>query len=252
MRMILSTLLLLFVAISTIVLMPLPVFSSSEEESGEGGGSNNDEESNDSESEPEPEPEQKTNDDDNNSDGNENPEDMPEVIPDDQSNDDDNIDGTLPYCDTPEAEGKTCHDKLDYDEETRLYPCNDGTQKANPDDCPDAYQPPGGACPAVYPPSPGCDPSAPPVDPPDQPVDISIVIEIIEKNIIKKGGTDLIKTLYNADLNMKQTIVAINCDDGSGINCVVNQKEQGQCETFNVTKDPGKESLLQVIPFSSA
>lgn len=85
-----------------------------------------------------------------------------------------------------------------------------------------------------------------------QPVDISIVIEIIEKNIIKKGGTDLIKTLYNADLNMKQTVVAINYDEGAGINCVVNQKEQGQCETFTVTKDPGKESLLQVIPFSSA
>lgn len=46
---------------------------------------------------------------------------------------------TLPYCDTPEGEAaQSCHDRDDYDEDTGLYPCNDGTQKSNPDDCPDA------------------------------------------------------------------------------------------------------------------
>lgn len=46
---------------------------------------------------------------------------------------------TLPYCDTPEGEAaQSCHDRDDYDEDTGLYPCNDGSQKSNPDDCPDA------------------------------------------------------------------------------------------------------------------
>jgi hypothetical protein len=45
----------------------------------------------------------------------------------------------LPYCDTPEGEvAPSCHDLHDYDEETGLYPCNDGTQAAIPEDCPDA------------------------------------------------------------------------------------------------------------------
>lgn len=48
----------------------------------------------------------------------------------------------LPYCDTPEAEGRSCHDLQDYDEETGLYPCNDGTQEENAEDCPDAYEAP--------------------------------------------------------------------------------------------------------------
>jgi hypothetical protein len=46
----------------------------------------------------------------------------------------------LPYCDTPEA-AQSCHDKDDYDEETGLYPCNDGTQRDNPSKCPDATKP---------------------------------------------------------------------------------------------------------------
>jgi hypothetical protein len=46
---------------------------------------------------------------------------------------------TLPYCDTPEGNAaQSCHDRDDYDEDTGLYPCNDGSQKSNPDDCPDA------------------------------------------------------------------------------------------------------------------
>lgn len=46
---------------------------------------------------------------------------------------------SLPYCDTPEGDAaETCHDRDDYDEDTGLYPCNDGSQKSDPDDCPDA------------------------------------------------------------------------------------------------------------------
>jgi hypothetical protein len=51
----------------------------------------------------------------------------------------------LPYCDSPE--GKTapaCHDRYDYDENTGLYPCNDGSQVPDPLDCTaPAPEPPG-------------------------------------------------------------------------------------------------------------
>jgi hypothetical protein len=44
-----------------------------------------------------------------------------------------------PYCNTPEGRAApSCHDILDYDQKTGLYPCNDGTQKADPKDCKDA------------------------------------------------------------------------------------------------------------------
>jgi hypothetical protein len=44
-----------------------------------------------------------------------------------------------PYCDTPEGKAAmVCHDRKDYDENTLLYPCNDGTQKADWRDCKDA------------------------------------------------------------------------------------------------------------------
>jgi hypothetical protein len=46
---------------------------------------------------------------------------------------------TLPYCDIPQGEAaQSCHDRDDFDEDTGLYPCNDGSQRSNPDDCPDA------------------------------------------------------------------------------------------------------------------
>jgi hypothetical protein len=32
----------------------------------------------------------------------------------------------------------SCHDRMDYDQETGLYPCNDGTQNVRWQDCPDA------------------------------------------------------------------------------------------------------------------
>jgi hypothetical protein len=47
--------------------------------------------------------------------------------------------GPNPYCDTERGKAApVCHDRLDYDQETGLYPCNDGTQKVDWRDCKDA------------------------------------------------------------------------------------------------------------------
>jgi hypothetical protein len=47
--------------------------------------------------------------------------------------------GPNPYCDTERGKAApVCHDRLDYDQETGLYPCNDGTQKTDWRDCKDA------------------------------------------------------------------------------------------------------------------
>jgi hypothetical protein len=44
----------------------------------------------------------------------------------------------LPYCDQVDTNVQSCHDRYDYDEETGLYPCNDGTDATEPLDCEDA------------------------------------------------------------------------------------------------------------------
>ena len=44
-----------------------------------------------------------------------------------------------PYCDVVDY-SVTCHDRKDYDQETGLYPCNDGTQKTDWRDCKDATE----------------------------------------------------------------------------------------------------------------
>jgi hypothetical protein len=52
-----------------------------------------------------------------------------------------------PYCDlVPDDYEGTCHDRKDFDEDTGLYPCNDGTQQADWRDCEDAYVPPEKPC----------------------------------------------------------------------------------------------------------
>jgi hypothetical protein len=44
-----------------------------------------------------------------------------------------------PYCDTDRGKAApVCHDRLDYDQNTDLYPCNDGTSKVDWRDCKDA------------------------------------------------------------------------------------------------------------------
>jgi hypothetical protein len=74
------------------------------------------------------------------------------------------------------------------------------------------------------------------------------VIKII-KNI------DIVNKINNAngddndndDLDIEQTIVAINYQEGAGINCVFDEDDNGQCETFDVTKDSNKDPLFQII-----
>ena len=63
------------------------------------------------------------------------------VEPEEPGNDSDNNDREpLPCCGN-EAEGQSCHDIDDVDEVTGKYPCNDGSQRANKADCPDATKP---------------------------------------------------------------------------------------------------------------
>ena len=46
-----------------------------------------------------------------------------------------------PYCDTDRGKAAlVCHDRLDYDQNSGLYPCNDGTSKVNWRDCKDATE----------------------------------------------------------------------------------------------------------------
>jgi hypothetical protein len=73
------------------------------------------------------------------------------------------------------------------------------------------------------------------------------VIKII-KNI------DIVNKINNADnngdnddLDIEQTIVAINYQEGAGINCIFDDDDNGQCETFDVTKDSNKDPLFQII-----
>ena len=71
---------------------------------------------------------------------------------------------------------------------------------------------------------------------------------LIFKTIIKNEET--IKKIYNDNLGLNRTIVAINYDEGAAINCVIDAQERGQCETFSLAQDSGKEPLLQIIPFA--
>lgn len=76
---------------------------------------------------------------------------------------------------------------------------------------------------------------------------------IIIKKFIK--DTDIINKINdadsNGDLDISQTIVAINYNEGAGINCVFDDDDNGQCETFDVNRDSGKEPLLQIVPFDN-
>lgn len=113
--------------------MPHIVFASSDEgdESNngseeEGGGEDDNGSDETEEPEPEPEPEQPPAD---TCQGDPNCE-VPQPEPEPES---------LPYCDSSEGEAApACHDIKDIDEDTGLYPCNDGTQAMSPEECPDA------------------------------------------------------------------------------------------------------------------
>jgi hypothetical protein len=75
-----------------------------------------------------------------------------------------------------------------------------------------------------------------------------------DKNLIIKHihDTKIVKQIVesNDDLGIDHTVVAISYEEGKGINCVIQEKDDnGQCQVFDVTKDPGKEPLLIIIPF---
>jgi hypothetical protein len=151
----------------------------------------------------------------------------------------------LPYCDImnkdPNWSG-SCHDRKDWDEITGLYPCNDGTQKADWEDCADATQKP----PIPFPKPPSCK-DFPKADKCHEDRKRIIVKFIKNVNIVKKINNS--ERGNGGDLDIKETLVAIDYDQGAGINCVFDEDDKGQCETFDVNKDKGKEPLLQVIDF---
>lgn len=139
----------------------------------------------------------------------------------------------LPYCDLmPDDFQGSCHDRRDWDDITGLYPCNDGTQKKDYHDCIDASNPDWPKhCTKNF----------------DKCKERSDkVIKIIKNvNVVKKINS----VQNNGNLGIEQSIVAINYDEGAGINCFFGDDNDGQCETFDVTKDSGKEPLLQIINF---
>ncbi|MGH9952939.1 MAG: hypothetical protein ACRD5J_15055 [Nitrososphaeraceae archaeon] len=60
----------------------------------------------------------------------------------DEEEDEDRYDDPYPYCDKLSSDfpRPDCHDRKDYDEETLLYPCNDGSHEERWQDCPDATE----------------------------------------------------------------------------------------------------------------
>lgn len=160
-------------------------------------------------------------------------------------------DDVLPYCDKveddPDYKG-ACHDRMDFDDITKLYPCNDGTQKEDWRDCEDAYVPNPNPNPSPSPNPPSCK-DFPKADKCHE--DRKRIIVKFIKNV------DIVKKITNSergsggDLDIKETIVAIDYDNGAGLNCVIDEDDDGQCETFEVTKDKDKEPLLVIIPFDN-
>jgi hypothetical protein len=149
----------------------------------------------------------------------------------------------LPYCDkVGDDYTGSCHDRKDWDDITKLYPCNDGTQKADWKDCADATDKP----PFPFPKPITCK-DFPKADKCHE--DRKRIVVKFIKNV------DIVNKISNSergnggDLEIKETLVAIDYDQGAGINCVFDEDDKGQCETFDVDKDKGKEPLLQVIDF---
>ena len=63
--------------------------------------------------------------------------------------------------------------------------------------------------------------------------------------------TKIVKQIIDADdnLDVDHTVIAISYDEGKGINCVIENDNDGQCETFDVPVDKGKTDYLVIIPF---
>lgn len=181
----------------------------------------------------------------------------------------------LPYCDTPEGEAApACHDRQDFDDITKLYPCNDGTQKVDWRDCEDAYVP----LPPVPSPSPKpCDPvtdkNCEPVDCPDTAEvvggkcipskckegyklvdgkcekkdrhkhtekDITIVINKIIKNTNDGHNHDTFPEIDIIGLSTKE--------NGDSQVCLINiDKEQVQCQELGMANDRVNGDFWRVI-----
>lgn len=72
--------------------------------------------------------------------------------------------------------------------------------------------------------------------------------DIIIKHITNKKVVEKIVESDN-NLDIDQTIVAISYDEGKGLNCVIMEDNDGQCETFDVDVDKGKDPFLAVVQF---
>ena len=176
----------------------------------------------------------------------------------------------LPYCDTPEAEGApACHDLQDYDEETGLYPCNDGTQAIVPEECPNAYEPPlenqTDPSPLPYP-SPEVevdvgdnttDPGDNGTDPIPTPpngngtngndtngdIDIDIIIKNINKNVFNNEKNHHHESFPEIDiigLSTKQ--------NGDSMVCLINiDNENVQCQEYGMPSNRVNDDFWRVI-----
>lgn len=200
----------------------------------------------------------------------------------------------LPYCDLVEDDPNYtggCHDRKDFDDITKLYPCNDGTQKEDWRDCEDAYvpppkpcdpktdpncNPPGEPCQALgcpgSPPDPvrGCDDGRDPVNgmcplPPPckdgyelaegkcvkEEDDNDIDIDIRIKTIIK--NINIHNTIDNkADFPDIDIIGLSLKDSGESIVCAMNiNNDWVQCQEFDVANDRINENIWRVIEVDS-
>ena len=52
-----------------------------------------------------------------------------------------------------------------------------------------------------------------------------LIFKTVIKNVIK--NEDTIKKIYNDNLGLKETIVAINYQEGARLNCVIDKDENG-------------------------
>jgi hypothetical protein len=166
----------------------------------------------------------------------------------------------LPYCDLVDEDYTgACHDRKDYDEDTLLYPCNDGTQKEDWRDCEDAYEPPCNpesdencqdyACPTVIGtdciPGPRCNEG----------------YELIEEKCVKEDDDDdeehkviikkinIHRTIHNTADFPEIDIIGLSLKDtGEAMVCAINiDSDWVQCQEFGVPEDRINENIWRVI-----
>lgn len=196
-----------------------------------------------------------------------------------------------PYCDKVSDEymqnGGFCHDRLDFDEETGLFPCNDGTQQKDWRDCDDATELPNGdhpshdycqalGCPGSPPdPEKGCNDGRDPVEgkcplPPrdhkdckpwgkydcdrprhDKHKDGRDHDDNFHRTIIKK--IDIHKTINNEDDFPDVDIVGLSIkDSGAAMICMMNiNNDWIECQDFGVPNDRINDDIWRIIEVNS-